>query len=95
MLTTEQLYMAGFNSAFDISLLPEQYQYVSEPYYKGDGQLSVSQLEELVKKFAEYTHQQKIIKGKLMEHILEKRLVDNKIIRLINNEKEDEKIQTT
>lgn len=80
MLTRTQILQLGFNETSDKSLLPIQYQYEVEPFYKGDGQLSVSELEKLLKKFVEYTHQQKLIKGKLMEHILETRL------KTINNE---------
>lgn len=44
---------------------------VDEPFYKGDGQHSVKELEEICKKFTEYVHQQKVIKQNCMKHIIE------------------------
>lgn len=44
---------------------------VKQPYYPGDGILSVGKLQELCNQFQEYTHQQQIIKQNCMNHIVE------------------------
>lgn len=72
MLNTEQIQLAGMNRDFDKSILPEQYRYQFQPFYKGDGELNVKQMEDLLNKFKEYVHQQDIIKVELIKHILEK-----------------------
>lgn len=59
----------GMNPRFDKALLPSYYEYQEEPYYPGDGNLSVSKLQELCNKFKEYCHQQALIKQQLIEHI--------------------------
>lgn len=84
ILTKEHFKVLGMNVSFDKSLLPDNYQYVEMPLYKGDGELSVNQLETLVKQFVEYTHQQRLIKAELLEHILDKELATLKIIDKIN-----------
>lgn len=72
MLNTEQLQKLGMNPDFDKSILPEQYQYVHEPYYKGDGELGVKSMQMLINSYKEYVHQQAIIKQELLKHILKK-----------------------
>jgi hypothetical protein len=62
--------------------LPEQYTPEPQPYYPGDGQLSVGQLEELCRKFSEHTHQQAVIKQNIMTKLLSVRA---KALNLINN----------
>lgn len=44
---------------------------VEQPFYSGDGNCSVRQLEALCKHYKEYAHQQQIIKQKCMQHIVE------------------------
>jgi len=44
---------------------------IKQPYYSGDGNLNIMQLEQLCKDFKEYTHQQAIIKQNCMQHIVE------------------------
>ena len=59
----------GMNINSDKFLLPNHYTPVSEPYYKGDGEHSIKELQELCKKFTEYCHQQAIIKQRLIKEI--------------------------
>lgn len=59
----------GMNTNSDKFLLPKHYTPVQEPYYKGEGEHSVKELQELCKQFKEYCHQQAIIKQKLIEEI--------------------------
>lgn len=72
MLNIEQLQKLGMNRHFDKSILPEQYRYQFQPFYRGDGELNVKEMEGLLNKFKEYVHQQDIIKEELIKHILEK-----------------------
>jgi hypothetical protein len=44
---------------------------VEQPYYSGDGNLSVNELQKLCNQFTEYTHQQAVIKQNCMKHIFE------------------------
>jgi hypothetical protein len=44
---------------------------VEQPFYKGDGQHSVNQLQSLCNQFSEYIHQQQIIKQNCMKHIVD------------------------
>jgi hypothetical protein len=44
---------------------------VEQPFYKGDGQHSVNQLQSLCNQFSEYIHQQHIIKQNCMKHIVD------------------------
>ena len=53
----------------DKERLPEHYTHIDNPYYPGDGELNVLQLEELCKKFKEFTHQQQIIKQSLYHEL--------------------------
>ena len=59
----------GMNINSDKFLLPDHYTPISEPYYKGAGQHSVAELQELCTKFTEYCHQQALIKQKLIQEI--------------------------
>ena len=59
----------GMNDNFDKKLLPPHYTHQTRPYYTGDGNLSVNQLQELCNEFTEYIHKQAIFKRKLIEHI--------------------------
>ena len=59
----------GMNINSDKFLLPDQYTTIEQPYYKGDGELSVRQLQELCNNYKEYCHQQAVIKQKLIEEI--------------------------
>jgi hypothetical protein len=42
-----------------------------QPYYSGEGNLSVNELQKLCNQFTEYTHQQAVIKQNCMKHIVE------------------------
>jgi hypothetical protein len=44
---------------------------VEQPFYKGDGQHSINQLQSLCNQFSEYIHQQQIIKQNCMKHIVD------------------------
>lgn len=44
---------------------------VKQPYFSGRGNHSVKQLEDLCEQFAEYVHQQQVIKQGCMKHIVE------------------------
>ena len=70
-LNTENL---GMNPRFDQDNLPKQYEYQSEPFYKGDGSHSVKELQELLNQYKEYAHQQALIKQRLISEV-EKNLV--------------------
>jgi hypothetical protein len=67
MTTEEQSYMD------DLMYLPIQYHGIMEqqPFYKGDGNLSVHELQVLCNKYKEYVHQQQIIKQNVMRHLIE------------------------
>lgn len=51
----------------DKALLAEQYTPVEEPYYPGDGNLSVNELQKLCNQYKEYTHQQAVIKQNIIK----------------------------
>lgn len=59
----------GMNVNSDKYLLPDHYTPIQEPFYKGDGEHSVRELQELCKQFKEYCHQQAIIKERLIREI--------------------------
>lgn len=59
----------GMNVNSDKYLLPDHYTPIQEPFYKGDGEHSVGELQELCKRFKEYCHQQAIIKERLIREI--------------------------
>lgn len=63
-------HMAYFS---DDMYLPSQYNgmKVSQPYYSGDGNLSVHELQKLCNQYKEYVHQQQIIKQNCIKQILE------------------------
>jgi hypothetical protein len=44
---------------------------VEQPFYPGDGNLTIYQLEKLCRQFQEYVHQQQVIKQNCMKHIIE------------------------
>lgn len=44
---------------------------IKQPVYKGEGNHSLLELEEICKQFNEYCHQQAIVKQSCMEHIAE------------------------
>ena len=44
---------------------------VEQPFYSGDGNHSVKELESICRQFQEYVHQQNVIKRKCMQHIVE------------------------
>jgi len=44
---------------------------VEQPFYSGDGNHSVLELEKLCNQFKEYVHQQQVIKQNCMKHIVE------------------------
>jgi hypothetical protein len=44
---------------------------VEQPFYSGDGNHSVAQLEKICRQFQEYVHQQQVIKQNCMKHIVE------------------------
>lgn len=49
----------------DKDFLPDHYELKEMPFYSGNGNLNVTQLEALCNDFKEYCHQQGIIKDKL------------------------------
>lgn len=57
----------------DDMYLPIHYKWikVEQPFYSGDGNHSVAQLEAICKQFQEYVHQQAVIKQNCMKHIVE------------------------
>lgn len=59
----------GMNINSDKFILPDGYMAIEQPYYKGDGTHSVSELQKLCKDFTEYCHQQAIIKNELIKEI--------------------------
>lgn len=59
----------GMNINSDKFILPDNYIPIEQPYYKGDGQHSVNELQELCNQFKEYCHQQAIIKNELIKEI--------------------------
>lgn len=63
-------HMAYFS---DDMYLPSQYNgmKVSQPYYSGDGNLSVHELQKLCNKYKEYVHQQQIIKQNLIKKLIQ------------------------
>lgn len=63
----EELYLT------DDMYLPIHYRgiKIKQPYYPGDGNLSVHELQVLCNQFKEYIHQQQIIKQNCMKHIVE------------------------
>ncbi len=44
---------------------------VEQPFYTGDGNHSVHELQTICKQFQEYVHQQQVIKQNCMKHIVE------------------------
>jgi len=59
----------GMNIKSDSFLLPEQYTPIEMPYYKGDGEHSIKELQQLCNNFKEYCHQQAVIKQILIKEI--------------------------
>lgn len=57
----------------DYMYLPIEYKgkLIDKPFYKGNGNHSVKQLEEICQQFNEYCHQQAIIKQNAMKHLIE------------------------
>jgi hypothetical protein len=49
--------------------LPKGYTVIEQPHFKGPGNHSVRELEELCKTFTEYCHQQQIIKQQLVNKL--------------------------
>lgn len=59
----------GMNINSDKFILPDSYTPIEQPYYSGDGNHSVSELQKLCRDFSEYCHQQAIIKSELIKEI--------------------------
>lgn len=59
----------GMNINSDQYLLPDGYTAIEQPYYPGDGNLSVAALEALCKEYQDYCHQQTLIKDALIKEI--------------------------
>jgi hypothetical protein len=59
----------GMNINSDRFILPEQYAPIEMPFYKGNGEHTIKQLQELCNSFKEYCHQQAIIKQTLIKEI--------------------------
>lgn len=59
----------GMNPNFDKYILPDHYIPVPEPVYKGDGQHSVTELQQIIRQYKEYCHQQTLIKQALIKDI--------------------------
>lgn len=64
----------------DETYLPISYteELATEPFYKGDGEHSVKELEEICKQFKQYVHQQKIIKQNCQKIIVDLKFNDKK-----------------
>jgi hypothetical protein len=75
-VATERLYRSLTDEMMvymsDDMYLPIHYKgiKVEQPFYKGDGQHSVNELQSLCNQFSEYIHQQQIIKQNCMKHIV-------------------------
>lgn len=60
----------GMNVNSDKFLLPDHFKtVVSQPYYKGDGEHNIKELQKLCNEFKEYCYQQALIKQRLIEEI--------------------------
>ncbi len=59
----------GMNPNSDKFILPDHYIPVPEPVYKGDGQHSVNELQQIIRQYKEYCHQQALIKQTLIKEI--------------------------
>lgn len=59
----------GMNINSDQFILPDHYKAIKEPHYKGDGEHSIKELQELCNQFKEYCHQQALIKQELINEI--------------------------
>lgn len=60
----------GMNVDSDKFLLPDHYTTViQQPFYKGEGMHSIKELQQLCEQFKEYSHQQALIKQRLIEEI--------------------------
>ena len=57
--------------SLDEKYLPTHYKVVSEPFFKGIGELNVNELETLCEHYREYVHQQQIIKHRLVNELNE------------------------
>ncbi len=68
-----QLTKAQMQYLSDDMYLPIHYKgmKVEQPFYSGDGNHSVAQLEAICRQFQEYCHQQAVIKQNCMKHIVE------------------------
>jgi hypothetical protein len=57
----------------DLMYLPIQYHRIQaeQPYFKGKGEHSVKELEDICEQFAEYCHQQAVIKQNAMKRVIE------------------------
>lgn len=64
----------------DETYLPISYQgqLITQPFFKGDGEHSVKELEEICKQFKQYVHQQKIIKQNCQKIIVDLKFNDKK-----------------
>lgn len=59
----------GMNVNSDKFILPDHYIPVPEPVYRGDGQHSVTELQQIIRQYKEYCHQQALIKQALIKDI--------------------------
>ena len=57
----------------DLMYLPIQYHRIQakQPYFKGKGEHSVKELEDICEQFSEYCHQQAVIKQNAMKRVIE------------------------
>ena len=57
----------------DLMYLPIQYHRIKakQPYFKGKGEHSVKELEDICEQFAEYCHQQAVIKQNAIKRVIE------------------------
>lgn len=58
-------------NTLDKTLLPEHYTYVEAPFFTGEGNHNVPELEAICKQYKEHTHQQQIIKQELLKYLEE------------------------
>ena len=57
------------NPNSDKFILLDHYIPVPEPVYRGDGQHSVTELQQIIRQYKEYCHQQALIKQALIKEI--------------------------
>lgn len=72
-LSTDELSNNQMQYMSDDMYLPIQYKGIKteQPFYSGNGNHSVRELEQICREYQEYAYQQSIIKHNCMKHIIE------------------------